>query len=184
MLSPLPPLLETLLTHRWNIAILGELHRSSGAKFVTLANRLSIGRPSLTRSLRYLVGQGLARRNSGYGHPLRPEYLLTGRGAAIGAHCHRLAAHSAGCGAQKVAYAKWSLPVLAVLGDQRARFNELREALGAISPRAQTLALKSLEDAAWITREVEQGYPPIAVYRASGAGRRLQGLLQGLCRHG
>ena len=71
--------LTKLVHHRWNIAIVAELHRSNGAKFVTLANRLELGHSTLKRCLNALIDLGLVRRNPGYGHPLRPEYLLTAR---------------------------------------------------------------------------------------------------------
>ncbi len=34
-------------------------------------------------SLNDLIGQGFVRRNTGHGHPMRPEYLLTEDGLAI-----------------------------------------------------------------------------------------------------
>ena len=177
------PLLEVLLVHRWNIAILAELERGAGAKFVTLANRLSIGRASLTRSLRYLVARGLVRRNTGYGHPLRPEYLLTPAGATVAPACLALATQVAKAGAAKAAYSKWGLPLLAAIGEGAVRFNALRGAVGVLTPRAQTLALKSLEAAGWVVRDVDAGYPPVVTYRASEAGRAVQRILVALPEH-
>jgi len=175
--------LTELLTHRWNIAVLAELQRSSGAKFVTLAKRLGVRRGSLSSSLRHLVANGLVRRNAGYGHPLRPEYLLSKRGVAIGGDCQALAALVRGQGADKVAYRKWPLPILLAIGVEKSRFNALRAALGDITPRAQTLALKSLHEAGWIRREVDSGYPPVATYEVSQRGREIHALLQRICDH-
>jgi DNA-binding HxlR family transcriptional regulator len=173
-----PPILHALLAHRWNIAVLAELRRSSGAKFVTLAMRLGISRASLTKSLRYLVAHGLVRRNTGYGHPLRPEYLLTPGGTALATECQSLDAWVREENAAKVAYAKWSLPLLLLLGSGECRFNALRAALGDITPRAQTLALKALEDAGWIVRHIDRGYPPVVTYAVSPSGRKLQRVLR------
>ena len=76
--------------HRWTAPILAELHRTNGAKFITLVGRLSIPRETLIRTLRVLIRSGWVRRNPGHGHPLRPEYLPTARGRTLGGACERL----------------------------------------------------------------------------------------------
>jgi len=60
-----------LFHHRWAAPILAELHRSKGSRFVTLSNRLGLGRESLRRTLSALIDAGLVMKNPGYGHPLR-----------------------------------------------------------------------------------------------------------------
>ena len=68
--------LAELLNHRWSLAVLAELERTRGSRFVVLLNRIGLARvPRVTLS--NLVDAGLVERNPGYGHPLRPEYLLT-----------------------------------------------------------------------------------------------------------
>ena len=62
------------------------------AKFVVLQKRLGISRSSLQRTLRALIDAGLVKKNPGYGHPMRPEYLLTERGAKVGAPAQALIA--------------------------------------------------------------------------------------------
>lgn len=163
--------------------MLAELHRSSGSKFVTLVNNLGLSRGSLTLSLQHLVAQGLVRRNAGYGHPLRPEYLPTSRGSALGNKCLALVRLVRAQEADRVAYCKWSLPLLLAMGKDKSRFNALGAALGDITPRAQTLALKSLEKIGWIHREVDSGYPPVATYQPSSHGQAIQTLLQRLSEH-
>ena len=176
--------LFTLLKHRWNIVVLAELQRSSGAKFVTLLSRIGLSRGPLTVSLQHLVTIGLVRRNAGYGHPLRPEYILTARGTEIGDHCLSLVTLVRKQGAERIAYRKWSLPLVVAIGQHDVRFNELRAALGGVTPRAQTLALKSLQSAGWVARKVEDGYPPIAIYQLSSTGHLLLNALTRLCEHG
>ena len=141
---------------------------------MVLANRLGVGRASLQRTLAALVELGLVRRNPGYGHPLRPEYLLTPEGEAAAARCDRLLA--AVDGRTDVLLRKWSLPVLVALSDS-ARFSELREALPGITARALALALKNLERAGLVIRRVEETYPPSTVYAATSKAVRIQQIL-------
>ena len=160
--------------HRWSTPVLAELGRTGGARFVVLVNRLGVGRASLQRALAALVDLGLVRRNPGYGHPLRPEYVLTPEGEEAAARCARLLA--AVDGKAGVLLRKWSLPVLVALRGN-ARFSELREALPGITARALALALKDLERAGLVTRRVEETYPPSTVYAATAEAGRIQRIL-------
>lgn len=166
--------LIALCHHRWSTPVLAELGRTGGARFVVLVNRLGVGRASLQRALAALVDLGLVRRNPGYGHPLRPEYVLTPEGEEAAVRCARLLA--AVDGKSGVLLRKWSLPVLVALCDN-ARFSELREALPGITARALALALKDLERAGLVTRRVEETYPPSTVYAATAEAARLQRIL-------
>jgi DNA-binding HxlR family transcriptional regulator len=166
--------LIALCHHRWSTPVLAELGRTGGARFVVLVNRLGVGRASLQRALAALVELGLVRRNPGYGHPLRPEYVLTPEGEEAAVRCARLLA--AVDGKSGVLLRKWSLPVLVALCDN-ARFSELREALPGITARALALALKDLERAGLVTRRVEETYPPSTVYAATAEAARLQRIL-------
>ncbi len=174
------PLIE-LAHHRWNIPIIAELHRGSGAKFVTLANRLSAPRGSLSASINDLIEQGLVMRNPGHGHPMRPEYLLTPTGAAIGEQCSRLARLVERRNEDDLAYRKWTLPLVAAIGARARRFNELRSLLGArATPRAITLGLKAIQSAGWAERSIIDAYPPAAGYALMPRGRRVLAAVDGL----
>jgi DNA-binding HxlR family transcriptional regulator len=159
--------LVELSHHRWSMPVLAEIHRTRGSRFATLAGRLGIAGESLRRTLAHLLDGGLIERNPGYGHPLRPEYLLTRRGRLVARHVYPLVECLAG--REGVALKKWSLPVLAEL-DQPRRFSELRAALPA-SPRALTLALKDLQAARLVRRRVTDEYPPQVRYEATRAAR-------------
>lgn len=102
------------------------------------------------------------RRNEGYGHPLRPEYVLTPRGRRAAATASNVLA----AGETETLLRKWSVPVLAELHEER-RFSELRAALPGISPRALALALRDLEAAGLVRREVRPTHPPSTVYSAT-----------------
>src|SRR5215211_4726683 len=118
--------LISLFHHRWAPPALAQLARRDGVRFVELQNRLGVGRESLRRALDALLELGYARRNPGYGHPLRPEYLVTDAGRRAGAAC----ASVLEAGDQDLLLRKWSVPTLAELDVDR-RFSELRALLGA-----------------------------------------------------
>jgi DNA-binding HxlR family transcriptional regulator len=144
--------LETLTHHRWAIPIIALLHTQRGAKFVTVANTLHLSRDALTRSLSALLEAGWAMRNPGYGHPLRPEYILTVRGARIGTTCAELITWLERHGLQEPMLKKWSLPVTLALS-RHTRFSSLQRALSGITPRALTLTLEDLQTHGLVTRE-------------------------------
>ena len=176
----LEPLIE-LVHHRWNVPVLAELERQSGAKFITLANRLNVSRASLSTSLRDLMDQELVKRNPGYGHPMRPEYVLTPNGQRIGEQCLRLARLVERREEADVAYRKWTLPTVAAIGGGVRRFNEVRSMLGSTAtPRAVTLSLKSILAEDWAERSVIDDYPPTAAYALRAKGRRILSCLDPL----
>jgi len=162
-----------LVHHRWALPLLAELHGlGGGARFVLLLHGLGASRDSLRQTLAALIEEGLVMRNPGYGHPLRPEYVLTPRGRRIAPACATLVAALRREGVEDVALKKWSIPVLLALSSER-RFAELREALGA-SPRALTLALKELAEAGLVERLVHDGFPPTSSYRLTRRARMLR----------
>lgn len=165
------PDLIALFHHRWAPPALALLAERRGARFVELQRRLDVGRDSLTRALDALIALDLVRRDTGYGHPLRPEYLPTAHGRRTAA----IAARVLAAGDNDVLLRKWSVPVLAELGESR-RFSELRAALGA-TPRALALALQELERARLVQREVVPTRPPSTVYRLTVRGRRIHDAL-------
>jgi DNA-binding HxlR family transcriptional regulator len=169
--------LVALFHNRWSVPILAELHRQRGSRFVTLARTLGMSRESLRRTLTALIDGGLVGRNPGYGHPLRPEYVLTRAGEAIAAACKPLVDTIRRRGLEDVGFKKWSMPVVYALASEPRRFSELRDALAGISPRALALALKDLESAGLIERRVTSDYPPATIYRLRGNGRPLAQLL-------
>jgi DNA-binding HxlR family transcriptional regulator len=162
--------LIALFHHRWAPPALSLLAERDGARFVELQRRLGVGRESLIRALDSLIDQGLVRRNPGYA--LRPEYLPTAKGRQTAGVATRVLAS----GDHDLLLRKWSVPVLAELGEAR-RFSELRVALGDVTPRALALALQELERARLVRREVLPTRPPSTVYRTTAPGRRVHDAL-------
>ena len=131
----------------------------------------------MRRALAGLVARRLVSRNPGYGHPLRPEYVLTPAGARVAPACALLVDGLAALEIGEIGLNNWSMPVLAALGGDR-RFSELRGELPGVSPRALTLAVKALADAGIVERTVLASYPPRTVYRLADRARTLTPALE------
>lgn len=159
--------LVTLCHHRWSLPVLAEIGRTGGSRFATITGRLGVTGESLRRTLAYLQGEGLVERNPGYGHPLRPEYVLTPAGSRVAPHAREML--RALTGREGVGLKKWSLPVLAALAGPR-RFSELRAEL-PVTARGLALALKELEAAGLVGRTVTDDRPPHTRYEATPAAR-------------
>jgi DNA-binding HxlR family transcriptional regulator len=68
---------------------------------------------------------------------------------------------------------KWSVQVVALLGDGKKRFSELRRSIEGISQRMLTLTLKGLDRDGLITRTVYATIPPRVEYELTKLGRSL-----------
>ncbi|MGE0547394.1 MAG: winged helix-turn-helix transcriptional regulator [Kofleriaceae bacterium] len=75
---------------------------------------------------------------------------------------------------------KWSVQIVALLGDGPTRFNELRRAIEGISQRMLTLTLRGLERDGLITRTVYPEIPPRVEYELTPLGDTLLEPIQGL----
>jgi DNA-binding HxlR family transcriptional regulator len=75
---------------------------------------------------------------------------------------------------------KWSVLVVARLGDGKKRFSELRRTIEGISQRMLTLTLKGLERDGLITRTVYPTIPPRVEYELTKLGRSLLIPIMGL----
>ena len=156
--------------HRWAIPIIAEIGRTDGSKFVTLIHRLGISRDSLQRTLLGLIEAGWLMKNPGYGHPLRPEYILTDSGNRLKPICQELFKLISQASLDQVAFQKWSLPILGTIFQGAERFSEIKNKLPSATSRAVTLALKELCQAGLVTRAVIDDFPPTSVYKLQEAG--------------
>jgi DNA-binding HxlR family transcriptional regulator len=162
--------LVELFHHRWAAPALAMLEARGAVRFVELQRKLGVGRESLRRAVDALVELGYVEHNEGYGHPLRPEYLITETGRAAA----ELAVRVVESTAHETLLRKWSVPVLAQLM-QPQRFSELRKSLATVTPRALALGLRDLESARLVRREVLPTRPPSTVYRLTPQARAILG---------
>mgnify|MGYP006282114849 CR=1 FL=1 len=146
--------------------------RTGGARFAVLAHELGVARQTLRRALDAAIERGLVEANPGYGHPLRPEYVLTDEGRRLAPACRAVVGASRRS-APDLAGRKWTLPVLAAVHGGAHRFSEIEDALDDATPRALAMSLDELEEAGLLVRTLVDGRPPRPRYRVSRSARRL-----------
>ena len=167
--------LKTLFHRRWNVPVLAAFHaEGAGLRFVALVNRLGISRDSLKASLDALFDMSLVMRNPGYGHPMRPEHILTPGTGQLAEACHGYCAATAD---DEIYTRKWTGPILLSLAEGRSRFNEIRQNLG-VTPRALTQALRQLEQHGLVKRNIDDGYPPTTSYHLEDRGHKISRLVE------
>ena len=83
---------------------------------------------------------------------------------------------------------KWSVFVIALLGERGHRFNELRRKIDGISQRMLTLTLRQLERDGLVSRTVHATVPPRVDYALTPLGESvlepLEGLMRWAAQHG
>lgn len=170
---PSTPSLEdhiSLAQGRWAVALLTDLAAHNGARFVELLHRLALSRDSLARTLEAATTRGWVERNPGYGHPLRPEYILTAEGKRMAVMAGRIEAARGATGLAPGTLARWSMPIIFAVDAGHQRFNELARTLPAASPRALSQGLRRLTEQSLVTRALINGYPPASLYALTRHG--------------
>lgn len=162
-----------IFQYRWDIAILAEMHRSQGARLITLHKRCGMSRSVLRTCLARLIAACLVRQNPGYGHPLRPEYILTAAGEAIGPFCASFLKEGERRQISEVFLNKWSCPVMLRTGTEALRFNDLKRQLQPVTSRALSQALKLLHDHSCMAVRLIDSSPPTNLYSLSRKSRGL-----------
>jgi DNA-binding HxlR family transcriptional regulator len=171
-----------LFHHRYSVPIVAVLAHDRGAKFVTLLNRTGASRDTLSETLSHLIEEGVVAKNPGYGHPMRPEYVLTPFGETLGAPCIRATEVVVELGIVEVALKKWPMLVLVAMGRGGTRFGEIKDLLPGITPRALTGALRDLQAAGLADRTITENWPPHTVYQLTGLARQALPVLEEICR--
>lgn len=166
-------LLIQLTEYRWSAPVLRELLLAAGSKFVTLVRVLESNDGAIRRTLQRLIKSKWVKRNPGYGHPSRPEYILTSDGTAIARIAAGIVDHLRKSNTQDLLENRWGLPILLSLADGPLRHAELKRALGEVSPRALSLALEHMKTRRFVQRQVTEHRPPQVLYSLSKSGRAL-----------
>ena len=165
--------LRRLTAGRWLVPLMAHVGEEHGSRFAVMLARLGLSRSVLAASLTALQEAGWLVRNPGHGHPLRPEYVLTPAGEPVAAFCRQVMAQRERLGLEHGQLPRWSLPLIARLDGENARFSALRDALRPVTPRALSLTLKQMLQVDLIDRALEDEFPPIAIYGLTGRGREL-----------
>jgi DNA-binding HxlR family transcriptional regulator len=137
-----------------------------GLRVAQLRAELGVSRQPLRETLGELVTLGYLQRKEGHGHPLRPEYVLSRRGASVAEAVAELLSDAALLPHAELLGRKWSLPLLAAMSQGAQRFAEFGKLLPKLGPRALALALRDLEAAGLVDREVGDERPPSVRYTA------------------
>lgn len=166
-------LIVKITSRAWSMSILARMYLGVPGRQSLLLSSTGASRTSFTKSLTHLVDLGLLIRNPGHGHPLRPEYQLTLKGAEIG----KIAATIVGVAPSDSEFAllrrSWTIPVLAVTRIPR-HFTDISSDLIAISDRALSKSLDQLQELEWLRREVDVSSRPLRpLYQAENKGLKI-----------
>lgn len=173
-MAPLSPAQLALLTHhRYALPALAQLHIQRGSKHVTLVHRLGAHRLAVTQAVDTLIELGLAIPNPGYGHPMRPEYILTERGQALGPACVHINATLDRFGLAEFGLRKWTLPTILAVHQGAERFGDIRAALTFATDRAVSQCLNGADDEGILRRADHALDARAVVYRLERIGRHI-----------
>ena len=158
-----------LCSRAWTLPILAVMQRDGIGRVSPLAHRLRAGRTAVTASVLWLEELGLIARNTGHGHPLRPEILLTKEGREVGAWASELLNEISAPEDFSLIRKSWTLPVLRATTND-GQYAAIRRTLQPITDRALSLSLKNITQRGWMTRHVDTEQTPLSVHYAL-AGR-------------
>jgi len=135
----------TVCERRWALPALCALADGAPVRAYPLAKYMGAGRTGLHKALQHLAALGYVERVKGYGHPLRPELVLTRTGQVMAQmakpYGESLKINPVSRGKP---LGKWALPTL-MIAQTPVRFNDLGRQLGRVSDRALALNLSDLE---------------------------------------
>jgi DNA-binding HxlR family transcriptional regulator len=160
------------------VPIVATLHRDGPCRFADLARSLSASRDTLTDTLAKLEESGAVTHEQGVP---RPRYSLTPVGEGVGEACLATVAAIGRTDILPIALKKWPMLVTVAIGRGATRYNEMKAMLPGITARALALALKDLQGAGMVHREVGHGYPPTATYTLTEKGLHFLPVLDRLC---
>ena len=162
-------LFVNVTSRAWAMPILSSLHSGVAGRQAPLLAATGAGRTAFAQSMDHLIELGLLERNPGYGHPLRPEFRLTGLGKTFAGIASKIQDVSP-LEDRPLLRRSWTLPILASLGEP-SQFSDMKKRLPTITDRALSHSLKSMEAKDWVCRSVDgAARPPRPIYRAVNTG--------------
>ncbi len=180
---PAGPLeLATIFRRRWAPQTIALLESRRGERFVSLCHELGAHQGAVRDTLDYLMEIGIVIRNPGYGHPLRPEYILTPIGSRVAPMCADLGARVKRDDLGEPAWRRWTMPLLLAVGRGPTRFGEAARAVAQATDRAVSMGLRDLGACALVERTVIPASPPMSEYASTRAGRLYLPTLEELAR--
>ena len=184
--APAPPIalaeLVALTRKGWALPVLAALGSGVKPRLYGLARALDgASRAAVLDGVEHLVALGLAVRNTGHGHPLRPDLYLSGQGKALAPLAARLWAMAGEHELRGLIRKRWCLPVLLVLArGGPAGFAAVAGQLAPITDRALSQALQEAVAAGLVRRDVlTERRPPATVYALTALGAALAAILAG-----
>ena len=162
--------LVKLTSRAWSLKILALLQAGVPGRQAPLLAATSASRTSFASSLGHLVQLGLLERNPGHGHPLRPEFRLTGNGVKVAETASRVVKAVPDDGEFALLRRSWTVPILA-LTDTPQRFSVIKSNLATITDRALSTSLHQLEARDWLQRDIDTSRRvPFPTYLAVNRG--------------
>lgn len=162
-----------LCSRAWAIPILAAMKRHGLGRVSPIASAIGAGRTAATASVMHLIEMGLVDRNTGHGHPLRPEIILTERGHQIAEWAARFMDEADPVHPIKLLMKSWTLPILRC-SQRNGQYASLRRALAPVTDRALSLSLKALTAQGWLERSVQvEEVPPSVHYAPAGEAATL-----------
>ena len=162
--------LVKVTSRAWSLNILALMHAGTPGRQAPLLAASGAGRTAFAQSLGHLIDLGLVERNPGHGHPLRPEYRLTPKGAEIARVADRVARAVPRPSERDLLRRAWTIPVLAVSQEPQC-FTDIKNRLPPITDRALSQSLKLLQGRRWLERRIDPvTRPPRPLYQAANAG--------------
>jgi len=156
------------LSGRWTIPILLELE-GSGGRFTPLQKQLDIAPARLSDNLKQLSDAGLLMHLTPHErrHPLLPEYKLTDKGKLYREAAQAIRSSEAAIGRGPLSAKAWNMPVLVALNFHYERFQEIRRALPAVTPRMLSARLDELHGDELILKRFSDRPRPSFLYELS-----------------
>lgn len=162
--------LVKLTSRAWSLKILALLDQGVPGRQAPLLAATSASRTSFASSLEHVAKLGFLERNPGHGHPLRPEFRLTGRGIEAAKIASKIVNAVPDDDGFALLRRSWTVPVLA-LTDRPQRFSVIKSDLVTITDRALSGTLHELEEREWLRRDIDtSSRTPFPTYLAVNQG--------------